>query len=161
MWVSIAACTWLEGRLLTQDGSWLCHTRLWPRTRSLCALANATIWSPGPKLNEPLDGSVVSHFISLPGVTMSNWVPATPVRVELLRLLTTRAVPKYLPFASASCRSGVPAAAAGTAVAATPSAVAVIAALAASMASLDTALRRRGSCLGMLTPVSFSTLHLL
>lgn len=27
---------------------------------------------PGPKLKVPFDGSVVSHFISLPGVTMSN-----------------------------------------------------------------------------------------
>ena len=39
----------------------------------LCAWAKVTIGSPGPKLNVPRDGSVVSHFISLPGVTMSNW----------------------------------------------------------------------------------------
>src|ERR1700730_4580245 len=102
MCVSIAAFTWLAGRLLTQDGNWLCHTKLWPRTRAPIDLACAMIWSPGPKLNVPLDGSVVSHFISLPGVTMSNWASATESSVGLLRLGTVSAKPKYLPFASAS-----------------------------------------------------------
>ena len=45
-------------------------------------------------LKVPFDGSVVSHFISLPGVTMSNCAPATPVSVELLRLPWVSAVPK-------------------------------------------------------------------
>src|ERR1019366_3239769 len=56
MCVSIADCTWLSGRLDTHDGNWLCHTRLCPRTRMLCAFANETIESPGPKLQPPLDG---------------------------------------------------------------------------------------------------------
>src|ERR1700743_74801 len=102
MWVSIADCTEGSGRLLTQDGNWLSHTRLCPRTRAPVALACATIWSPGPKLNTPLDGSVVSHFISLPGVTMSNWLSDTPSRVGLDRLAWVSAVPKYLPCNSAS-----------------------------------------------------------
>src|SRR5581483_8162641 len=98
MWLSIACCTWFSGRLDTQDGSWFCQTRLCPRTRMPCALANDTTPSPGPKLYDPLDGSVVSHFISLPGVTMSNcW-----------------------PCASAAARSVPPAALAGPAAASAP-----------------------------------------
>src|SRR5579863_9214649 len=119
MWLSIACCTWLLGRLDTHDGSWFCQTRLCPRTRMPCALANDTIPSPGPKLYDPLDGSVVSHFISLPGVTMSNCWPARFVIVELLIMLPVTSVPKYLPCASAAARSVLPAAEAGPAAAST------------------------------------------
>src|SRR6266700_2076487 len=122
MCVSIAAFTWLAGRLLTQDGNWLCHTRLWPRIRAPIDLACAMIWSPGPKLNVPLDGSVVSHFISLPGVTMSNWASATESSVGLLRLGTVSAKPKYLPLASASVRRGLAADAGAGAMTATAAA---------------------------------------
>jgi len=52
-----------------------------------------------------LDGSVVSHFISLPGVTMSNWAPARLVTVELFTMFPVTSVPKYLPCASAAARS--------------------------------------------------------
>src|ERR1700743_317454 len=107
MWVSMAACTWVSGRLVHQDGNWVGHTRVWPRTRAPIDLACATIWSPGPKLNTPFDGSVVSHFISLPGVTMLNWLSETASSVGLLRLDWVRAVPKYLPCAAASCASDV------------------------------------------------------
>src|SRR6266702_4064943 len=114
MWDSIVPRTWLSDRLLTQDGNWECHTRLCPRTRMLCDCPNDTIWSPGPKLNEPLAGSVVSHFISLPGVTMSNWVPAMPVSPPLPRSPWVSSVPRYRPSASAWPRR-VDAACAGTA----------------------------------------------
>src|SRR5450759_2376496 len=112
MCVSIADCTWLSGRLDTHDGNWLCHTRLCPRTRMLCAFANETIESPGPKLKLPLDGPVVSHFISLPGVTMSNCCPARFAIVAFDGILPVTSVPKYRPCASARVRNGVPAAAA-------------------------------------------------
>ena len=85
-----------------------------------CALANDTTPSPGPKLYDPLDGSVASHFISLPGVTMSNCWPARFVIVELLVMLPVTSVPKYLPCASAAARSVLPAAVAGSAAASTP-----------------------------------------
>ena len=61
------------GRLDTQLGSWLCQHQVVAADPHAVRLANDTTWSPGPKLNEPRDASVVSHFISLPGVTMSNW----------------------------------------------------------------------------------------
>src|SRR4051812_42956363 len=115
MCASIAPCTWLRGRLLTQPGNWLCQTRLCPRTRMLCDWANETTRSPGPKLYEPFDGSMVSHFISLPGVTMSNWAPASEVIVELLTMLPVSSVPMYLLLASASDRSGEAAWASGAA----------------------------------------------
>src|SRR5579859_6692632 len=102
MCASIAACTWFVGRLLTQPGSWLCQTRLWPRTRSLCEVAKLTIASPGPKLYEPLDGSMVSHFISFSGVTMLNWVPARLLAEELLRSLWPTATQKYRPLVAAA-----------------------------------------------------------
>src|ERR1039458_10355570 len=112
MCVSIADCTWLSGRLDTHDGNWLCHTRLCPRTRILCAFANETIVSPGLRLKLPLDGSVVSHFISLPGVTMSNCCPARFAIVAFDGILPVTSVPMYRPCASARVRNGVPAAAA-------------------------------------------------
>ena len=124
MWLSIADCTWFSGRLDTQDGSWFCQTRLCPRTRMPCAWANDTTSSPGPKLYDPLDGSVVSHFISLPGVTMSNCWPARFVIVELLIMFPVTSVPKYLPCASAAALSVLPAAVAGAAVASAPRAAA-------------------------------------
>src|SRR2546423_3652135 len=111
MWFSIAALTWEPGRLLTQPGSWACQTRLWPRTRALWALAQDTIWSPGPKLKEFWRDSVVSHFISLPGVTMSNWTLAMFISPLMFRSPSVNAVPKYLPSASARPRSVVAAAA--------------------------------------------------
>src|ERR1017187_194402 len=101
MWFSITDCTWFSGRLDTHDGSWLCQTRVCQRTRMPCNWENDRIWSPGPKLKEPLDGSVVSHFISLPGVTMSNCCPARVVTVELDSMFCVIAVPKERPFASA------------------------------------------------------------
>src|SRR5579864_2634727 len=131
MWLSIACCTWLLGRLDTQDGSWFCQTRLCPRTRMPCERAHETIASPGPKLYDPLDGSVVSHFISLPGVTMSNCWPARFVIVELLIMFPVTSVPKYLPWASAAARSVPPAAVAGAAVASAPPATQAAASAAA------------------------------
>src|SRR5579862_2783621 len=124
MWLYIACCTWLLGRLDTHDGSWFCQTRLCPRTRIPCALAHDTIPSPGLKLYDPFDGSVVSHFISLPGVTMSNCCDARFVIVELLIMLPVTSVPKYLPSASAAALSVLPAAVADTAAASAPPATA-------------------------------------
>ena len=66
---------------------------------------------------DPFDGSVVSHFISLPGVIMSNCCAARLVTVELLIMLPVSSVPKYLPSASAAAFSVLPAAAAGAAAA--------------------------------------------
>src|SRR5579872_835173 len=120
MWLSIACCTWFRGRLDTHDGSWFCQTRLWPRTRMPCALANDTTPSPGPKLYDPLDGSMVSHFISLPGVTMSNCWAARLVIVELLIMVPVTSVPKYRPCASAAAFSVLAAAEAGVATASAP-----------------------------------------
>ncbi len=114
-------CTRLSGRALTQPGSWLCQTRLWPRTRMPLACAYCTSWSPGPKLYEPSDGSVVSHFISLPGVSMSNCASAMAVSPPTPRSASVRAVPKYRPPASAAAFSVLPDAAAGLAAASVPS----------------------------------------
>ena len=94
MCASIADFAWLSGRLVTHPGSWECQTRLCPRTRSLCEVAKFTIASPGLKLNWPLLGSMVSHFISFSGVTMSNCVPATLVAEPLLRSPWPTATPK-------------------------------------------------------------------
>src|SRR5262245_7131646 len=119
MWVSMAACTWLVGRLDTQLGSWLCQTRLWPRTTSLCALAKATTVSPPEKLNVPLDGSVVSHFIELPGVMPPHSLPRIDVYAESDSSGLSVAEPKNsLPLALASW-SRVVAARAGPLVSAT------------------------------------------
>src|SRR6185437_6840241 len=102
MCASIAALTWLVGRLVTQEGSWFSQTRLCPRTRSPWEVAKLTIASPGPKLYEPLEGSMVSHFISFSGVTMLNWVPARLAAEELLRSPWPTATPKYRPLVAAA-----------------------------------------------------------
>ena len=75
-----------------------------------------TIWSPGPKLNVPLDGSVVSHFISLPGVTMLNCWDWSWVTVDWDSKFPVMSLPKYRPPAAwASVFSGVPGASAACA----------------------------------------------
>ncbi len=80
MWLSITlrsvAASVIEP---TQLGNWLCQTRVWPRIRCPWADAWLTIWSPGPKLNDPRDGSVVSHFISFSGVIALNSRSRMPV----------------------------------------------------------------------------------
>src|SRR5262252_3953924 len=99
--------------LFTQLGSCECQTRLWPRTIWLWACANDTIVSAPVQLNWPRVGSTVPHFISLPGVTASNWLPATLMYAWLLdRLLVAiSAVPNLMLCASAAARSVVAASA--------------------------------------------------
>src|SRR5215469_14535570 len=64
---------------------------------------------PGVKLNVPLDGSVVSHFISLPGVSMLNCWAWSWVTVVLFSRSPVMSLPKYrLPFAAMSVFKGVP-----------------------------------------------------
>src|SRR5215469_9631651 len=71
---------------------------------------------PGVKLNVPLDGSVVSHFISLPGVSMLNCWAWSWVTVELDSRSPVMSLPKYrLPFAAMSVFKGVPGASAACA----------------------------------------------
>ena len=72
-----------------------------------CDCPQLRIWSPRLKLNEPRDGSVASHFISLPGVTMSNWAAASELSALLLMSPVVMAVPKYRPCASASVFTAV------------------------------------------------------
>lgn len=97
-----------------------------------CEDAKETIPSPPLKLYDPFEGSVASHFISLPGVTMSNCVAARFVMVELLTMLPVSSVPKYRPpSAEAAALSVVPAAVAGPA-ATTANAVAAAAAVASA-----------------------------
>ncbi|GAA3049708.1 hypothetical protein GCM10020229_71410 [Kitasatospora albolonga] len=90
----IAPCTWLFGRLLTQEGSWLCQTSVWPRVFMELAWAKESSRSPGPKLKLPGEDSTVSHFISLVGVSTPNWLLARPVMVALPRSNWEIAVPK-------------------------------------------------------------------
>ena len=72
---------------------------------------------PGPKLNVPLDGSVVSHFISLPGVTMLNCWDWSWVTVDWDSRFPVMSLPKYRPPAAwASVFRGVPGASAACAV---------------------------------------------
>ena len=73
MWLSMTERSVVASVMeLTQLGNCECHTRVWPRIRCPCACAWLTIWSAGPKLKLPRDGSVVSHFISFSGVIMLN-----------------------------------------------------------------------------------------
>ncbi|CAG7612886.1 hypothetical protein SBRY_100087 [Actinacidiphila bryophytorum] len=134
MWLSIADCRSDADRLETQEGSWLCQTRVWPRIRCPCDWAWETIWSPGPKLKFPRDGSVVSHFISFSGVIMLNSRSRIAVYAEVPSFPAGTAVPKYRPDCAAAAPSELAAAAwvanvaIPTSVIATPAAVAVDAA---------------------------------
>src|SRR3954468_18920772 len=113
MWLSITLRSVFASPIeLTQPGNWLCHTSVWPRMRCPCASAWPTIWSAGPKLNEPRDGSVVSHFISFSGVIMLNSRSRIVEYVELLSLPAATAVPKQRPGVAA-CAPSVAAACAG------------------------------------------------
>ena len=67
---------------------------MWPRIRCPCAVAWLTIWSAGPKLKLPRDGSVVSHFISFSGVIMLNSRSRIVEYVELPSFPAATAVPK-------------------------------------------------------------------
>src|SRR5690242_21308509 len=88
MWFSITLLSVLASLIEpTQDGSCWYQTRVWPRIRWPWALAWETIWSAGPKLKLPRDGSVVSHFISFSGVIMLNSRSRIVVYCELLSLL--------------------------------------------------------------------------
>ena len=95
MWLSITLRSVFASRMeLTQPGSWECQTRVWPRMRWPCASAWLTIWSAGPKLNEPREGSVASHFISFSGVIMLNSRSRSVEYVESPSLPAATAVPK-------------------------------------------------------------------
>ncbi|CAG7612685.1 hypothetical protein SBRY_100054 [Actinacidiphila bryophytorum] len=117
MWLSIADCRSDADRLETQEGSWLCQTRVWPRIRCPCDWAWETIWSPGPKLKFPRDGSVVSHFISFSGVIMLNSRSRIAVYAEVPSFPAGTAVPKYRPDCAAAAPSELAAAAWGADVA--------------------------------------------
>src|SRR3954451_497965 len=97
--------------LETQLGSCECHTVVWPRIRCPWAWAWLTIWSAGPKLKLPRDGSVVSHFISFSGVIMLNSRSRMDTYVPSPSLGAATAVPKYRPEVAA-CAPSVLAAAA-------------------------------------------------
>ncbi len=56
----------------TQEGSWECQTRVWPRTSMPRLCAWSTIRSAEVKVKVPRLGSVASHFISFSGVTEPN-----------------------------------------------------------------------------------------
>jgi hypothetical protein len=95
MWLSITLRSVLASEMdVTQEGNCPCHTSVWPRIRWPCAVAWLTIWSPGPKLKLPRDGSVVSHFISFSGVIMVNSRSRMPEYVESPSLPAATAVPK-------------------------------------------------------------------
>ena len=116
MWLVMAAETSAAlVRLLTQEGSWLCQTSVWPLTFILFCCAKLTTWSAGPKVNVPRDASVASHFISFSGVTKLN---SFAVLVKLLseRRGTPTATPISLPvqapaawrFAGVVAQTGAP-----------------------------------------------------
>src|SRR5690348_14330326 len=65
--------------------------------------AKLTIVSAGPKLKTPCEGSVVCHFISLPGVTPSNCVWIIFVYALVPRRLASTATPMVLPLAAPAC----------------------------------------------------------
>src|SRR2546423_2424836 len=114
MWLSITLRSVLASPIeLTQPGSWLCHTSVWPRIRCPWAWAWDTIWSAGPKLKLPRDGSVVAHFISFSGVIMLNSRSRIVLYVESPSLPAATAVPKYRPDWAAAAPSVVAAAWAG------------------------------------------------
>ncbi len=95
MWLSITLRRVLASVVdLTQSGSWECQTRVWPRMRWPCAVAWLTIESAGAKLNDPREGSVVSHFISFSGVTILNSRSRMVEYVESPSLPEDTAVPK-------------------------------------------------------------------
>src|SRR3954469_2175928 len=103
MWLFITLRSVLASPIaVTQPGNCPCHTRVCPRIRWLWAWAWLTIWSAGPKLNDPRDGSVVSHFISFSGVIMLNSRSRMVEYVELPSLLAGTAVPKYRPDCAAA-----------------------------------------------------------
>ena len=58
MWFSMAACTWVLGRLDTQPGSWLCQTRVCARTIWLWLFA---------RLSAGLDEAIVRVITARPG----------------------------------------------------------------------------------------------
>jgi hypothetical protein len=60
------------GSAATQSGSWECQTRVWPRTVLRCAWAYRTIASAPDQSYWPRTASIVPHFISFSGVTLSN-----------------------------------------------------------------------------------------
>jgi len=92
-------------------------------------------------LNVPLDGSVVSHFISLPGVTILNCWDWSWVTVELDSRSPVMSLPKYRPPAAwASVFSGVPGASAAWA--APPIASGAMAAATATAAPIANVRRR-------------------
>ncbi len=86
---------------LTQDGSCECQTVVCPRMRWPWARAWLTIWSAGPKLKLPRDGSTASHFISFSGVIMLNSRSEIAAYRESPSLPAATAVPKYRPDGAA------------------------------------------------------------
>src|ERR1044071_7013078 len=102
MWLSITDRSVFGSVMLdTQPGSCECQTVVWPRIRSPWAVAWLTIWSAGPKLKLPRDGSMVSHFISFSGVIMLNSRSRMVAYVESPSRPAATAVPKYRPDTAA------------------------------------------------------------
>lgn len=64
MWAFIAVRRSWAPSGLTQEGSWECQTRVWPRTSMPWLCAWSTIRSAEVKVKLPRLGSVASHFIS-------------------------------------------------------------------------------------------------
>jgi hypothetical protein len=63
--------------VVSQVGSWLCQSRVWPRTSCPLASAKLTRRSAPDQSKTPCVGSTTCHFISLPGVTTENWLART------------------------------------------------------------------------------------
>src|SRR3954465_12180691 len=102
MWLFFAVCTAEPVRPLTQPGSWLCQTSVWPRIAMLWLCAWLTIASAAPKLNDPWDDSVASHFISFSGVTPGYSLSRGRAYWASPRWLLATAAPNVLPFAAAA-----------------------------------------------------------
>ena len=90
--------------VVSQSGSWLCHSSVWPRMSWLFAWANATSWSAWDQSKIPCCGSTICHFIPLPGVTTENWLPAIAANEGVSMSCGISAVPMRRPIFAASAR---------------------------------------------------------
>src|SRR4051794_31011147 len=91
--------------VVSHDGSWLCQTRVWPRTSWWFAFAKATRRSAGAQLYWPRGGSTVSHFISFSGGTVENWSAMSALYFGLASSGGLTAVPMRRPTRAPRSRS--------------------------------------------------------
>ena len=90
--------------VVSQSGSWLCHSSVCPRTSWPCCSANWTRRSAPDQSYVPWVGSTTCHFISLPGVTTENWSAAMAWYAGWSRSYGMTAVPMRRPMFAASAR---------------------------------------------------------